>query len=143
MIFAFNDCELDVERRELRRAGRIVHVEPQVFDVLVHLIKRRDRVVTKDELLDAVWQGRIVSETTLTSRISAARRAIGDSGERQDALRTVARRGFRFCGEVEERASESPAFAVGEGPAATNGAITNCVRCQLAKAANQNSAANI
>src|SRR6266851_4884047 len=103
MIFAFADCEIDVERRELRREGGATHVEPQVFDVLLHLIRHRDRVVGKDELLQAVWNGRIVSEATLASRISAARRAIGDTGERQRYLRTIARHGFRFCGEVEER----------------------------------------
>src|ERR1700693_912067 len=84
VIFAFAECEIDTERRELRRGGRTAHVEPQVFDVLLHLIKHRDRVVSKDELFQVVWNGRIVSEATLTSRISAARRAIGDSGEQQN-----------------------------------------------------------
>jgi TolB-like protein/DNA-binding winged helix-turn-helix (wHTH) protein/Flp pilus assembly protein TadD len=103
MIFIFGDCEIDVTRRELRRAGSASHVEPQVFDLLVHLVTHRDRVVDKEELLGAVWGGRTVSESTLSSRISAARRAIGDSGDRQKWLRTVARRGFRFHGEVTER----------------------------------------
>jgi DNA-binding winged helix-turn-helix (wHTH) protein len=94
-----------------------VHIEPQVFDVLVHLIKCRDRVVGKDELFRAVWRGRIVSEDTLTSRISAARRAIGDSGARQSRLRTIPRRGFRFCGEVEERAPTPAATAAENTPA--------------------------
>jgi predicted ATPase/DNA-binding winged helix-turn-helix (wHTH) protein len=83
-----------------------------VLDVLLHLIKHRDRVVSKDELFEVVWNGRIVSEATLTSRISAARRAIGDSGEQQNYLRTIARHGFRFCGDVEERLpTRSPATA--------------------------------
>ena len=103
MIFAFAGCEIDVERRELHRGGQAAHVEPQVFDVLLHLIKHRDRVVGKDELFQAVWAGRVMSEATLTSRISAVRRAIGDTGARQKWVRTIARRGFRFCGEVEER----------------------------------------
>jgi len=103
MVFVFADCELDGERRELRRHGAAVHIEPQVFDVLHHLVTHRDRVVTKDELFQAVWSGRIVSEATLTSRISAARRAIGDAGDRQSILRTFARRGYSFCGAVEER----------------------------------------
>jgi predicted ATPase/DNA-binding winged helix-turn-helix (wHTH) protein len=111
MVFAFANCEIDVERRELRRDGRTAHVEPQVFDVLLHLIKHRDRVVGKDELLGAVWDGRIVSEATLSSRISAARRAIGDTGQRQIYVSTIARRGFRFCGEVEERGSTRSSFA--------------------------------
>lgn len=103
MVFVFGDCEVDVERRELRRAGEAAHVEPQVFDLLVHLIRHRDRVVDKDELIGTVWAGRIVSEATLISRIGAARRAIGDTGKRQNYLRTIPRRGFRFAGEVGER----------------------------------------
>ena len=108
MIFVFGDCEVDTDRRELRRAGKPAHVEPQVFDLLVHLIRHRDRVVVKDELIQTVWAGRIVSEATLTSRISAARRVIGDTGRRQNYLRTVARRGFRFAGEVLERNPVEP-----------------------------------
>jgi predicted ATPase/DNA-binding winged helix-turn-helix (wHTH) protein len=129
MIFAFAGCEIDVERRELHRDGRPAHVEPQVFDVLLHLIKHRDRVVGKDELFQAVWNGRIISEATLSGRISAARRAIGDTGERQKYLRTIARRGFRFCGEVEERvrtrlppATSVPSEAVAWSP---DQAVTN------------------
>jgi predicted ATPase/DNA-binding winged helix-turn-helix (wHTH) protein len=121
VTFIFDDCELDLERRELRRGGVLVHVEPQVFDVLVHLVRSRDRVVSKDELLQTVWHGRVVSEDTLTSRISAARRAIGESGARQGRLRTVARRGFRFCGEIEERAppARSHAATLGNLPSET------------------------
>jgi TolB-like protein/Tfp pilus assembly protein PilF len=102
MIFAFGDCEVDVDCRELRRAGKATHVEPQVFDLLVHLVEHRDRVVGKDELFHVVWNDRSVSEATLTSRISAARRAIGDDGQAQIYLRTVPRRGFRFVGTVQE-----------------------------------------
>ena len=105
MAYVFADCELDCERRELRRNGTAVHLEPQVFDVLTHLVMNRDRVVTRDELLQAVWNGRIVSEDALTSRISAARRAIGDSGEDQQLIRTVQRRGFRFVADVREQAA--------------------------------------
>src|ERR1043165_7714854 len=71
------------QRRELSRGGAPVHLEPQVFDLLLHLIRNRDHVVSKDELLAAVWQGRIVSESTLSNRVNAVRAAIGDSGERQ------------------------------------------------------------
>ena len=88
-------------RRDLRRDGEPVAVEPQVFDLLVHLIRHRDRVVSKDELLQAIWGGRIVSESTLTSRINAARKAIGDSGEAQRLIRTSPRKGIRFIGMVE------------------------------------------
>jgi DNA-binding winged helix-turn-helix (wHTH) protein len=103
MIFAFGDCDLDVDRRELRRAGKAVRVEPQVFDLLVYLVTHRDRVVGKDELFHVVWNDRIVSEATLTSRVSAARRAIGDDGEAQTYLHTIQRRGFRFVGAVKQR----------------------------------------
>lgn len=101
---SFKDCVLDLERRELTRAGQIVAIGPQVFDVLVHLVQNRDRVVSKDGLLDAVWGRRIVSESTLTSHINAVRKAIGDSGEEQHLVRTIPRKGFRFVGEVVERA---------------------------------------
>jgi TolB-like protein len=98
--FAFGDCLFDPERRELSRGAEVVPVGPQVFDLLLHLVNHRDRVVTKDELLQAVWTGRIVSESTISSHINAARKAIGDTGEEQHLLRTVARKGFRFVGEV-------------------------------------------
>src|SRR6185295_19734692 len=75
---------------------------PQVFDLLVHLVEHRERVVSKDDMLEAVWSGRIVSESTLTSHINAVRKAIGDNGEDQRLIRTVARKGFRFVGEIEE-----------------------------------------
>lgn len=115
MIFVFGDCEIDCDRRELRRDGVPIHVEPQVFDVLVHLVRHRNRVVSKDELMQAVWQGRVVSEDTLTSRIGAVRRAVGDSGGRQQLIRTIPRRGFRFVGELREPASD-PGSAVGAPP---------------------------
>ncbi len=98
--FLFENQELNAERRELACAGESVPLEPQVFDVLLYLLEHRDRVVGKDELFDKVWDGRIVSESTLTSRINAARKAIKDTGKDQRLLRTVARRGFRFVGDV-------------------------------------------
>jgi TolB-like protein/Flp pilus assembly protein TadD len=101
--FRFGDYALDAGRRELARCGTLVPVEPQVFDLLLYLLQNRDRVVSKDDLLEAVWGGRIVSESTLTSRINAARRAVGDSGTRQETIRTVARKGFRFVGQVLEQ----------------------------------------
>jgi adenylate cyclase len=106
MLLLFGDCALDPARRELCRGGEAVHIEPQVFDLLLHLIENRDHVVSKDDLLSAVWQGRIVSESTLSTRINAARSAIGDSGERQQLIRTVARRGLRFVGEVKREPIE-------------------------------------
>ena len=109
MIFLFENHRLDPERRELICAGESVPLEPQVFDVLLYLLEHRDRVVGKDELFDKVWDGRIVSESTLTSRINAVRRAINDTGKEQRLLRTIARKGFRFVGDVEvERPAAAP-----------------------------------
>ena len=108
MQFQFTDHQLDTDRRELRRGGEIVAVEPQVFDLLVHLVQHRDHVVTKDDLFENIWQGRIVSESTLTSRINAARKAVGDSGHAQSVIRTIARKGFRFVGEVRMPAAAAP-----------------------------------
>ena len=100
MRFLFADCILDADRRELRRGSEAIAVEPQVFDVLTYLIQNRSRVVSKDDLFASIWEGRIVSNSTLTSRINGARRVIGDSGEEQKLIRTVARKGFRFVGGV-------------------------------------------
>ena len=100
MTLSFGDYEIDIERRELRRAKSPVHVEPQVFDLLVYLVQNRDRVVSKEDLIASVWGGRIVSDSTLTSRINAARNAVGDSGEDKKLIRTIARKGLRFVGEV-------------------------------------------
>jgi TolB-like protein/DNA-binding winged helix-turn-helix (wHTH) protein/tetratricopeptide (TPR) repeat protein len=100
--FRFGDYALDVDRRELFRGADLIAIGPQVFDLLAYLVMSRERVVTKDDLLGAVWGGRIVSESTLTSHINAVRKAIGDNGEEQSLIRTVARKGFRFIGEVEE-----------------------------------------
>ena len=101
MKFIFSGHTLDTELRELRRGAEAVSVEPQVFDLLVHLIEHRDRVVSKDDLIASVWGGRIVSDSTLTSRINAARKAVGDSGGEQKVIRTVARKGVRFVGAVQ------------------------------------------
>jgi pimeloyl-ACP methyl ester carboxylesterase/DNA-binding winged helix-turn-helix (wHTH) protein len=100
--FAFNDLRLDVGRRELWRGAELVAIEPQVFDLLVYLIESRDRVVSKDDIIASVWGGRIVSESTLSSRITAVRKAIGDSGEQQALIRTISRKGIRFVGTVLE-----------------------------------------
>ena len=107
MVLSFGDCEIDIERRELRRAGAPVHVEPQVFDLIHYLVDHRDRVVSKDDLIASVWSGRIVSDSTLTSRINAARKAVGDSGDDQRLIRTIARKGLRFVGEVRTHSPET------------------------------------
>jgi TolB-like protein len=107
----FDNFSLDAGRRELRRNGNLRPIEPQVFDVLEYLIRHRDHVVTRDDLLAAVWNGRIVSEATLASRISAARTAIGDNGEEQRLIRTVLRKGVRFVGTVREEPMPEAAIA--------------------------------
>jgi TolB-like protein len=98
--FLFAGYTLDPDRRELSRGAESIAVEPQVFDLLTYLVENRERVVTKDDLIASVWGGRIVSDSTLTSRINAARKAVGDSGEDQMLIRTIARKGLRFVGDV-------------------------------------------
>jgi len=102
--FYFSGYSLDADRRELRRGTEIVPIEPQVFDLIAYLIANRDRVVSKDDLMAAVWRGRVVSESTVTSRLNAARKAIGDTGGKQGLIRTHARKGIRFVGDVQEQA---------------------------------------
>jgi TolB-like protein len=115
--FVFNDCVLDPDRRELTRGSKAIAIGPQVFDLLVYLVQNRERVVSKDLLLDVVWGGRIVSESTLTSHINAVRKAIGDSGEEQRLIRTIARKGFRFVGDVRETPSSEGASSLKTEPA--------------------------
>jgi len=103
----FGDCELSVERIELRRAGKIVGMEPQVFDVLAYLLRHHERVVPKTELLDQIWGDRFVSESALSSRIKSARRAVGDTGRDQRIIKTIHGRGYRFVAD----AIEKPQFA--------------------------------
>lgn len=117
MQFYFENHILDLERRELRRGSDLVALEPQVFDLLTYLMQNRERVVSKDDLIASVWGGRIVSDSTLSTRINAARKALGDSGEAQRLIKTMARKGFRFTGTVTEHtksggAASSPAAAL-------------------------------
>jgi TolB-like protein len=112
--FLFTNHILDTDRRELSRGSEAVAVEPQVFDLLVHLVANCDRVVSKDDLIASVWGGRIVSDSTLTSRINAARKAVGDSGSEQKLIRTIARKGLRFVGTVQPQPDGAePAPAAG------------------------------
>jgi DNA-binding winged helix-turn-helix (wHTH) protein/alpha-beta hydrolase superfamily lysophospholipase len=112
VLYFFKDLTLDNDRRELRSRGNLIAVEPQVFDLLVHLIDNRDRVVSKDDLIASVWRGRIVSDSTLDSRINAARKAIGDSGEKQELIRTVPRKGVRFVGAVRRGEEQREATTI-------------------------------
>jgi pimeloyl-ACP methyl ester carboxylesterase len=121
VLFAFGELELDLGKVELRRAGVRVPVEPQVFEVLAYLVRHRDRVVPKEELMDTVWGGRFVSETAVTSRIKQARQAIGDSGQEQRLIRTVHGKGYRFVGAAREVTAPAPArhqpvhYAISDG----------------------------
>ena len=116
MIFVFGDCELDLDRFELRRGGRPRPVEPQVFDLLAVLVRERHRVVPKEELLDTVWGNRFVSESALTSRVKAARQAIGDDGRNQRLIRTAHGRGYQFVASADEAAQPDPVASVPSAP---------------------------
>ena len=113
MIYRFGSFRLDTDRVELWRGMDPVVLEPQVFRLLLYLIENRDRVVSKDELIDTVWEGRIVSDAALNTRINGVRRAVGDSGKDQTVIRTAARRGFRFVADVTEE-TEAAGENIGE-----------------------------
>lgn len=106
MLYQFDEFELDVERFELRRGGEALHVEPQTFDFLLFLIENNDRVVTREEIIDKVWQGRIVSDTTISSCVKAARKTLGDDGEHQSYIKTTRGRGFQFVRNVRKSISQ-------------------------------------
>jgi DNA-binding winged helix-turn-helix (wHTH) protein len=114
VALAFGDHRLDISRRELRRGAKVIELEPKVFDLLTFLVLSRDRIVTKDDLLQGVWGGRIVSESALTTRINAVRRALGDDGTAERLVRTFTRKGVRFVGDVTE--VSDPAAVVGDPP---------------------------
>ena len=115
MIYRFGTCSFDTAAYELRSNGAVVPLEPQVFALLRLLIENRDRLVTKDEILERIWNGRIVSEAAIASRVKSARQAIGDDGARQLMIHTLPKQGFRFVAEVEAVAA-SPALAIREAP---------------------------
>ncbi|MCP3751504.1 winged helix-turn-helix domain-containing protein [Pseudomonas sp. SBB6] len=119
MQFVFEDYVLDQQRRELTQRGQVVAIGPQVFDLLLLLVSNHERVVSKDDLLQAVWSGRIVSESTITSHINAVRKAIGDTGEQQRLVRTVPRKGYRFTGVVSrcEGLADEPVLSAEPLPA--------------------------
>lgn len=108
VLLTFKDCELDTRLFALRCGGQARQIEPQVFNLLLYLAQHRDRIVTRQELLDALWTGKVVSESAVSSCIKAARQAVGDSGEEQGCIATLHRRGYRFVAAVEEREQASP-----------------------------------
>jgi DNA-binding winged helix-turn-helix (wHTH) protein len=136
MIHRFGDCELDEGRYELRRGGVPCHLETQVFEVLAHLVRNRGRLVTKTELLDQVWGSRFVSESALTSRIKAARKAVGDSGREQRMIRTVHGRGYEFLAPVQAVTAES-ARLPGRLRSPTGGVSLEPGRCRLPRPGRQ------
>src|SRR5260221_6171293 len=109
MRYLFEEYAFDTDRRELHRGADVVTIAPQVFDLLDYLIRNRERVVSKDDLINAIWNGRIVSDGALTTRLNGARSAIGDSGDEQRLIKTLPRKGFRFVGTVRE--AQEPAGA--------------------------------
>lgn len=119
MRYVFHDCEIDLDRETLTVSGQKRHVEPQVFQLLVHLVRNPDRLVSRDELVDVVWRGRIVSDAAIHARIATARRAVGDDGKRQVVIVTVARRGIRFVAPVASHEAEE----LPPGPPNTPGTI--------------------
>jgi adenylate cyclase len=116
LLYLFEECVVDTDRRELRRQANLIPLEPKVFDLLVHLIERRERVISKDDLLASLWDGRIVSESALSTCINAARSAIGDSGDAQRLIKTLPRKGVRFIGEVRENQAQTGAVEVRRPP---------------------------
>ena len=115
LLYRFDNYLIDTDRRELRCGNQLVSVEPQVFDILSYLILNRERVVSRDDLIETVWAGRIVSDSALTTRINAARSAIGDNGQDQHLIKTLLRKGFRFVGAVSEHGVQDAATAAQAG----------------------------
>ncbi|MGF6295197.1 winged helix-turn-helix domain-containing tetratricopeptide repeat protein [Paraburkholderia youngii] len=120
MQWVFADCTLDLERRDLRRASQAVATTPKVFDLLVYLASHRNRVVGRDELINAVWDGRVISESTMASHVNAARSAVGDDGQQQRVIKTVARKGFRFVADVIEHPASDQARETTSTPTETS-----------------------
>src|SRR3954447_8804014 len=109
--YLFEEYAFDTDLRELYRGAHVVTVAPQVFDLLDYLIRNRERVVSKDDLINAIWNGRVVTEAALTTRLNVARTVIGDSGEDQRLIKTLSRKGFRFVGPVLEMQEPAGAAA--------------------------------
>jgi TolB-like protein/DNA-binding winged helix-turn-helix (wHTH) protein len=132
MQYRFADFQLDLSQHELRRGGKSVHIEPQVFDMIVHLVRHHDRIVSKDELIETIWNRRIISEAALSSRINAARRALGDNGNDQIFIRTLHKRGFRFIGDVQCVEAGADTALVPDAPARSgDGPVSISISAEL------------
>ena len=118
MIYQFGEFEIDTRDFVLRKQGAVVEIEPKVFDLLCYLVKNRDRLVTRDELFETLWQGQVVSDTSLSNQVKAARRAIGDDGQQQSKIKTIRGRGYRFLEPTQELAPETQARTTLEQAAA-------------------------
>ncbi len=122
MIFKVGGVELDTERCSITRDGLPVSVEPQVFDLLVFLIRHRDRLITRDQFFDELWPGRVVSENVLSNEIKLGRAVLGDDGNQQKYIRAIRGRGYQFVGEIQETEAE-----IDPSPAQRNRAVaTGC-----------------
>lgn len=119
--YRFGNCEVDPARRQVRLNGLAAEPQPKALDLLLYLIEHRDRVVDKDELLEKIWPGVVVSESALTQALRKARAMVGDDGERQAVIRTVQRRGFRFVAKLEDGVLAARVDAAGAAPTAAPG----------------------
>ena len=128
MIYGFYDFELDPGRVELRRNGGLVHVEPQVFALVLLLVENRERMVSRDEIIEKVWEGRIVSDAAISSRIKSARQALGDNGSTQRVIRTVHGQGLRFIAQVRTKASEGDVLSASSRESRCTNSWANILR---------------
>jgi len=111
MIYHFDQFELDMSRFELREEGTVQPLEPQVFNLLAYLVEHRERLVSKNELFERLWAGRVVTDSALTSRIKSARQALGDSGKAQQFIKTIYGKGFRFVADASSCDTFADGFA--------------------------------
>jgi len=131
MIYQFDQFELDMARFELREEGAVRPLEPQVFTLLAYLVEHRERLVPKDEIFEKLWDGRVVTDSALTSRIKSARQVLGDSGKAQQFIKTIYGKGFRFVADVRFAHSTSMVLP-GDGTGKTDVAIELSQRPSIA-----------
>src|SRR5580704_194415 len=126
MIYQFGQYELDIATAELRADGKTLNIEPQVFGLLALLVGNHDRLVSKEEIIEKVWDGRIVSDAAVASRVKSARQALGDDGKAQQFIRTIHRKGFRFVADVRvSRGTKTLVAAVAIDSTTPGGAVVD------------------